>query len=137
MFGKFGVSIDSQNLKPDTMSLKNLLIIPVLILILTPPVQAQWTSIGSGVEAPNQIIYGISAVDANVVWAISSAFPELNDQLVRTTDGGQNWTAIPFNIDSNLYAISLHAMDSLNAWLATADEQTPISGKVYKTTDGG
>ncbi len=119
------------------MSLRNLLIIPVLILILTPPVQAQWTSTGSGVEAPNQIIYGISAVDANVVWAISSAFPELNDQLVRTTDGGQNWTAIPFDIDSNLYAISLHAMDSVNAWLATADEQTPISGKVYKTTDGG
>ncbi len=125
------------NLKPDLMSLRNLLAIPVLSLILTLPVQAQWTPLGGGLEAPNQFILGISAVDADVVWAISSALPELNDHLVRTTDGGQNWTIIPFDVDSNLYAISLHAMDSVNAWLATADEQNPISGKVYKTADGG
>jgi len=137
MFGKFGVSIDSQNLKPDTMSLKNLLIIPVLISILTLPVQAQWTPLGSGVEAPNQIIFNISVVNSDVVWAISSAFPELNDQLARTTDGGQTWTSVPFAIDSSQYAISLHAMDSVNAWLATADELNPISGKVYQTADGG
>mgnify|MGYP006270885911 FL=1 len=119
------------------MSLKNLLAIHVLLLILTLPLQAQWTPLGSGVEAPNQGISCISAVDAEVVWAISATYPEINDRLVRTTDGGQTWTAIPFNIDSNLYAISLHAMDGMNAWLATADEQTPIAGKLYRTTDGG
>jgi photosystem II stability/assembly factor-like uncharacterized protein len=119
------------------MDFRILLISLLFHTFIFTPLRAQWTPLGSGVEAPNQIIFSLSVADADVVWAISSAFPELNDQLVRTTDGGQTWTAVPFDIDSSLYAISLHAMDSVNAWLTTADELNPISGKVYQTTDGG
>jgi len=118
------------------MNLKPLLTLTLLILFLTGS-NAQWTELGSGVDAPNHIIFGISAASPEVVWAISSAYPTPGDQLVRTTDGGETWEAMPFNIDSALFAIQLFAIDENNAWLATADELDPISGKVYKTSDGG
>lgn len=99
--------------------------------------QAQWTNLGSGIAAPNHSVFGIAAVDEEVIWAISSAYPTPNDHLVRSTDGGATWSAAPFNIDAGLFAIQLFPVDDMNAWLATADEENPISGKIYRTTDGG
>ena len=119
------------------MDFRILLISLLFHTFIFTPLRAQWTSLGSGVESSGHRIFNISVVSPDIVWGISSDYPDLNDHLVRTTDGGETLTAFPFAIDSNLYAISLHAVDEMTAWLATADEQNPISGKVYKTTDGG
>ncbi|MCB0588387.1 MAG: hypothetical protein KDD06_24050, partial [Phaeodactylibacter sp.] len=119
------------------MKFKHLLPILFITTLHVNTLCAQWASLGSGVAAPNQSVFGVSAVDSEIIWAISSAYPAVNDHLVRSTDGGASWSAAPFNIGDGLFAIQLFPVDDLNAWLATADEENPISGKIYRTTDGG
>ena len=90
------------------------------------------------VDSPNNhSMNNISVVSPEVVWAVSSAYPVTDEYLVRSTDGGESWTMTPIAIDSGLYAIHLYALNDTMAWLATSDEQNPISGKIYKTSDRG
>ncbi len=101
--------------------------------------QAQWANISGSLATSNQSIGAISPISADVVWGISWDFDGYTtpQYLVKTTDGGESWTVRPFAIPSELYAIQLFAIDERFAWLATADELNPISGKIFKTNDGG
>ena len=121
------------------MKTKHLLLILLLAILSSGAVQAQWIGLGSGVSAANHRVWGLSVADSNVVWglswdAVSNTKP---DYLVKTTDGGESWEALPIEIPEEFYSIQIFALDELNGWLAAADELNPISGKVYKTTDGG
>jgi photosystem II stability/assembly factor-like uncharacterized protein len=79
-------------------------------------------------------------VNENIVWAFS--WDEINitpsKEFTRTLDGGQTW--IPGfldEVDAGLYSGHVFAFNGDTAWLCTSSLQNPVTGKVYKTTDGG
>jgi len=120
---------------------KHLLSTLLLICLSSFSTLAQWTSLGNGVTASNHTIWDLSVANPDVIWGISYDYVGLTwpDYLVKTNDGGETWTALPFDdVPIGLYAYNVFVVDEMTGWLATTDEQTPaISGKVYKTTDGG
>ena len=94
----------------------------VLLFFFTTVLEAQWnlqTSVG--------VMYCISAVDNNTAWACGP-----NSNIIRTTNGGQNWTAInPVPINITLY--NIFAVNT-NTAVVTGSE---TNGYVWKTTNGG
>lgn len=121
--------------------MKNL---PFLLLILCLQtnivLQAQWTSLGSGIDASPRQIFSMHAVDDQIIWAVTG-FEHVNFtpafEFTKSMDGGQTWQPGTLNIDPNLYHFDIFALDAQTAWITTADELNPISGKIFKTTDGG
>ncbi len=102
--------------------------------------QAQWTSLGCGIDASSaRAIWSISVVDENIVWAV--AWDEINIQttfeFTRTTDGGITWHSGLVEHPAQHYIQHVWAADSLTAWVSTANFNPPFEGGVYKTTNGG
>ncbi len=83
---------------------------------------------------------GLFPAGENVIWGFTwhtNSFIPTHD-FTRTADGGQTWHPGVLNgVAAEHFPISLYALDGQTAWLATSDEQTPISGHIYKTTNGG
>lgn len=97
-------------------------IILPLLLVATVAVD-QWTAQTGGTSAQ---LRGVSSASAAVVWASGN-----RGTYLRTTDGGEHWTASTVPGGEALDFRDVHAVDATTAWLmATA-------GKIYKTTDGG
>ncbi|PHN05724.1 T9SS type A sorting domain-containing protein [Flavilitoribacter nigricans] len=112
----------------------------LLLIIPISGLKAQWKSLGSGIDASPRQIFTMHAVNEQVVWATTGFDPISfvpSFEFTRTTDGGKTWKPGRLQIDADLYHFDLFALDSLTAWVTTADEADPISGKIYKTTDGG
>ncbi|MBK8562434.1 MAG: hypothetical protein IPN76_03570 [Saprospiraceae bacterium] len=117
--------------------------LPFTLLLLTlswNSLQAQWTGLGTGISAPPRSLFGLSVVNENIVWGFS--WDEINiapsKEFTRTLDGGQTW--IPGfldEVDAGLYSGHVFAFNADTAWLSTSSLQNPVTGKVYKTTDGG
>ncbi len=113
-------------------------LIPFFIII-NFSAHAQWVSLGHGLPETNKKIWCLHVVNEDLIWGtawdhVTFEFPEY---IIKSTDGGATWTSSPINIPGDLYTFQVFALDSLTAWIATADELNPISGKVFKTTDGG
>lgn len=101
---------------------------------------AQWTSLGSGITPTPRVLGGFYPVDSNVIWGFSAHATSFTPthEFTRTTDGGQTWLpGTMAGVESPQFPICLYALNGQTAWLATADELDPISGRMYKTTDGG
>lgn len=76
-------------------------------------------------------INSISAVDNNVCWACGPAATGGAATILRTTNGGANWTIARGDIPNNTNLYNLFAIDANNCWVGADD------GSVYKTTNGG
>ncbi len=102
--------------------------------------QAQWTSLGSGITATPRTLASIYPINENVVWGFTwhaTSFVPVNE-FTRTTDGGQSWyPGTMTGVEAGQFPIYLFPLDDQTAWLSTADELNPISGRIYKTTNGG
>ncbi len=118
-------------------------ILPFALLLLSfgwHTSQAQWTNLGSGITATPRVLGVFHPVNENVIWgktfnhtAFTPAF-----EFTRTTDGGQTWLPGTLNgVGAAFFTFGIYALDDQTAWIATADELDPISGRIYKTTDGG
>ncbi|MCB9273409.1 MAG: T9SS type A sorting domain-containing protein [Lewinellaceae bacterium] len=121
------------------MKKKHLLFV-LLSLCLSIPTHAQWLNQGAGsISNPNFQVFGLGLAGPDVIWAIAWDAVNYNppDYLLKTNDGGATWTSLPIDIPPELYTIQVFVLDEMTGWLAMADELDPISGKVYKTTDGG
>jgi photosystem II stability/assembly factor-like uncharacterized protein len=95
----------------------------VLLLVAVTFIAGQWQPQNSGINAQ---LRGVSAVSASVVWASGN-----KGTYLRTTDGGDHWTAATVPGGEALDFRDVHAVDANTAYLmATA-------GRIYKTTDGG
>lgn len=120
---------------------KHLLSTLFLACLAIIPTLGQWTSLGhGGITASNHRLWGLSVSNSNIVWGVTYDYVGFTrpDYLVKTSDGGATWAAIPIDdVSPELYTIQVFVLDETTGWLATADELNPISGKVYKTTDGG
>ena len=122
--------------------MKNLQII-LLGFIITLFIQtgnAQWTNLGSGIEESPRTIWSIAVPNENTVWAFAiDANNFLNPvfEFTKSTDGGETWQPGIYDIDQTLLVGSAFALDSNTLWLCSTDLGNPVSGKLYKTTDGG
>jgi len=81
----------------------------------------------SGTQAS---LRGVWAVDEQVVWASGT-----RGTYLRTTDGGQHWTAAAVPDAAKLDFRDVQGVDAATAYLLSIGEGQ--SSRVYKTTDGG
>lgn len=96
-----------------------------LVLSLTFHMNAQWVEQTSGTTVA---LYSISAVDNNVCW-IGGA----TGIVLRTTNGGTNWTNVGGAGVGSADVYTIFAIDANNALCSTS----PAATFVYRTTDGG
>ena len=102
----------------------SLLVVMLLFLIGLRSAKAQWTPQTSGTASP---LYSVSVVNDNVVWACGGA-----GTVIRTTNGGANWTNVSAApVAGDLY--NVYAMDQSTALVTNSG----ASATVWKTTNGG
>lgn len=83
----------------------------------------------------------VDMVDANTVWAsleqnVGGYYFNPINKVVRTLDGGKNWTTFDVGTDPLDYITCIHARSAQELWLTTFNYGT-FSGKIFHTTDGG
>lgn len=101
------------------------------IILFTPDAGETWVRQGQGSAALQGIdVTAIWAVDENNVWACGS-----DNAILKTTDGGQNWTRVeaPANL-TNAGLSSINIVDKTNIWISGSNGTTGI---VYKSIDNG
>lgn len=103
-----------------------------------------WTPMAAGMLPANYVIFSISAVGDDVVWAIASGeyyqapIPTTHrPYILRTSNGGQNWTVAEIEEAAGAISFQIVAADSLTAWITTQDYGGGAGRKLYKTADGG
>ena len=91
------------------------------------PVLPQWVMQLDGADAA---FFSVCAVSSSVVWASGGSGTATLPMVVRSTDGGANWSDRTGNLQNvDLYCLS--ALDANRAWAGTSD------GKIFATTNGG
>lgn len=99
------------------------------IAALARPLGAQWIIQPSGTATEFR---GLHAVNDRVVWAAGRG-----GVVARTTDGGATWTTDSIPGASNLFLITIRALDQRRAWaLGTAFSGASVA-RIYRTDDGG
>ena len=99
-----------------------------LLLLCCVAASAQtWVPHESGTSAS---LRGVSAVNARVAWASGTGGTYL-----KTTDGGEHWTAAQVPGAEALDFRDVHAVDERTAYLLSAG--TGDKARIYKTSDGG
>ncbi len=92
---------------------------------ITPGVIGEsWTVQNSGTTAT---LYSVSTVDANVAWATG-----VGGVVVRTTNGGLNWTAV-----TPPRAVDAHVICGISANKALVATNGSTDAKIHLTTNGG
>jgi len=115
----------SRRMSYDALMLKATLFLTVLVGAAYA--QSPWEMQDSHTKAG---LRGIHAVDANVAWASGT-----EGTILRTVDGGTNWTKCPVPSDGE-------KLDFRGVWAWSADEAMVMSAgpgelsRMYKTTDG-
>jgi len=103
--------------------MKRLSIFLVFFLVFTILVNAQWTSLSSGLTADNS--HNLSSVyftDASTGYAVGKG-----GAILKTTNGGTNWTALTSGITDELDAV----------YFSDANTGYAVGTVILKTTDGG
>ncbi len=91
------------------------------------PVMPQWVMQLDGADAA---FFSVCAVSTSVVWASGGSGTASLPMVVRSTDGGTNWSDRTGNLTGvDLYCVT--ALDVNRAWAGTSD------GKIFATTNGG
>ncbi len=103
-----------------------------------------WTPMAAGLLPNNFVIFSISAVGDQVVWAIASGeyyqppIPVSHRPVIlRTSDGGQTWVVKEIEEAAGTIVFTMVAEDSLTAWITTQDYGGGPGRSLFKTTDGG
>ncbi len=100
-------------------------------MIATTTGGSTWESQYTGTANP---IYGISPVDANTAWAVSTSYG--SSAFIRTADGGATWVVLKTGNEAGVPE-AVSAVDSSTAWIAGSEYGTLMNRMVWKTTDGG
>ena len=116
----------------------------VLMALINTSFSQNWTPMAAGLIPNNLVIFSISAVGENVVWAVASGeyyqAPIPNSQhprILRTSNGGLSWTLQDVEEAPGTISFQIVAVDSLTAWITTQDYGSGGGRGLYKTTDGG
>jgi photosystem II stability/assembly factor-like uncharacterized protein len=75
-------------------------------------------------------MFSVRAVSREIVWVAGGDRNGTNPLVVRSTDGGKNWSEVTSNLPLvDLYCVA--AVDANRAWVGSGD------GRIFATTDGG
>ena len=74
-------------------------------------------------------LWSVHAVSGRVAWAAGITWGA--STVLRTVDGGENWTSAMGDFPGDAGPVVIFALDSLHAWVGG------YSGGIYVTTDGG
>lgn len=103
-----------------------------------------WTPLAAGYLPNGVVIFSISAVSDNVIWAVASQeyyqapIPSsVHPIILRSADGGATWVLRTVEEAAGTISFQIVAVDSLTAWITTQDYGTGPGRSLYKTTDGG
>ena len=121
------------------MRVRHLLLMLLLFCLNGIPGQAQWMEIGSGISATPRLIFSISVVNEDVVWAVplnSSSFTA-NFEFTRTTNSGESWNAGMLPNVGNYYPGNIFALDENMAWVIMINIPQQDRIKILKTENGG
>jgi photosystem II stability/assembly factor-like uncharacterized protein len=121
------------------MKTRFLLLLALIYMSTVFTLKAQWTSLNAHVPASNHKVWGLEVVGEDLIWGLTYNYVTFAkpEYLIKSLDGGATWTATPIDIPEDQYSLHIFPLDENTAWLATTDEANPISGKIFKTTDGG
>jgi len=124
--------------------MKKLFLLPLFFSVVLSLHAQNWTPMAAGMLPDNVVIFSISAVGEDVVWAIASEeyyqapIPSTHRPLVlRSSDGGLNWFVAEIEEAGGTICFQIVAEDSLTAWITTQDYGSGAGRALYKTTDGG
>jgi sugar lactone lactonase YvrE/photosystem II stability/assembly factor-like uncharacterized protein len=117
------------------MKTKILLLVLAMANLTSSLFSQKWIVQHSGLNASNNPNLVFSPVNPNVCWGIQTE--PINPKIVRTTNGGDNWSTLSLNGISGFYAQSIAAISADTAWITLDDPSGVKQGGIYKTTNGG
>ena len=109
-------------------------------LFFSATLSAQW-ALQKTNAGDNYNTLWVDAVDANTVWAsldqnIDGSFFNAVNKVVRTVDGGRNWTTHTVGTDPKDFITSIYARSAQELWLVVWNQNSYI-GKIFVTKNGG
>ncbi len=120
--------------------------LPVLLCTLQCSLLSaqNWTPMATGLLPDSVVIFSISAVGSDVVWAIASGeyyqapIPVAHRPWVlRSADGGLTWKVADVKEAAGTISFQIVAEDSLTAWITTQDYGGGAGRALFKTVNGG
>lgn len=99
-----------------------------------------WQSKGSGITAANRSMQGVSAVDSNIVWAITydPTGASTSNEFTRTVDGGATWISGTVTLPGEeFFILDIFALNKDTAWVGGGSGDPQSKGGLYKTMNGG
>jgi len=107
-----------------------------VVVLCSHNLMAQWVTQHS--PLPNDVwVYAFHPVDANIVWGFGMTFSRPYQGVIRTVDGGKNWSLKQVTPASGLWLGGVFARDSSTAWVLVTDLSCTPPGSLLKTTNGG
>ncbi|HLW51925.1 MAG TPA: hypothetical protein VKW06_03695 [Candidatus Angelobacter sp.] len=103
--------------------------VTLLVLMAAAPLRAEWEKIDAGTNAS---LRGLSVVNVNVVWASGTG-----GTVIRTVDGGKQWSVITVPSAEKLDFRGIRAFDENNAVIISSGEAEKGQARIYRTLDGG
>jgi photosystem II stability/assembly factor-like uncharacterized protein len=98
----------------------------LFVPLLKSQVQYKWIN-----PSPTPyMLYDIFFLDSLTGWAVGEF-----STVIKTTDGGKNWTHLEIPLRATLHRI--YFADKDNGWIVGGDPVVPSWGAILKTTDGG
>jgi len=115
------------------MNIKTIAILLYFFILFTPAVYADsyWSSLD---YAENGSVLDVYFTDINTGWVIEYRSDTSTGSILKTTDGGDNWTS-QYSL-SNLEFGKVYFTSSNNGWVVGYIDSTD-TGYILKTTDGG
>jgi photosystem II stability/assembly factor-like uncharacterized protein len=102
-------------------------LLPVLLLVASAG--AQWTRLNVPTTAS---LRGLSVVSEEVVWASGT-----EGTVIRTADGGKNWSVLKVAGAEQLDFRGIKAFDGDNAVIISSGPAEKGQARIYRTSDGG
>lgn len=103
-----------------------------------------WEPMAAGMLPNNFLIFSLSTVSEQVVWAVASQeyyqppIPNSHRiRVLRTSDGGQTWVVKEVEEAAGTISFQIVGVDSLTAWITTQDYGGGPGRALFQTNDGG
>ena len=106
--------------------IRSILFIPVLYVLMSLPLSAQWVVKHVDVHGP--IIHDLHVLPDGTGLAVGTG-----GFILRTDDFGESWTPVPASINEDLYQIALFSIDTI----VVRGQDKQNNGTLYRSFDGG